>query len=168
MKFFNGQIKFLAFLFSFGLFLYFFAFPFIIEGNSMLNTFHNHDRIIVSRILSKIQIKRGDIVICKFNNKPIIKRVIALPGEHVFINNNFVYVNDKLIKEPYILDYGLAEEKIIDFVLSDNEYFIMGDNRNSSIDSRIFGPVNKKNIVAKVLFKFFPRFSFVNYNWEEQ
>lgn len=167
MKFFRRHIKFLSFLIAFGMLLYFLAFPFIIVGDSMQNTFHNHDRIIVSRILAKINIKRGDVVICKYNKIPIIKRIIALPGETILIENNSVYINGKLISEPYALTNNLPEHKFISYTLQADQYFVMGDNRISSVDSRNFGPVSKNNITAKVLFKFFPSFAFVNFNWED-
>ncbi len=167
MKFFRRHFKFLSFLIALGIGLYFLAFPFIIEGNSMQNTFQNHDRIIVSRILAKINIKRGDVVICKYNKIPIIKRIIALPGENISIENNCVRINNKLIFEPYVLKNNLPGDKFISYTLQADQYFVMGDNRISSVDSRNFGPVSKNNISAKVLFKFFPSFAFVNFNWED-
>lgn len=162
MKFFKEQGKFLIFLFALGLFLFLFAFPFKIQGNSMQNTFQNNDRIIVSRLLSKFNLlKHGDVIVCKFDGKSIIKRIIALPGEHIVIYDNLVKVNNNILDEPYVIN---STDGKIDLILAEDEYFIMGDNRITSYDSRNFGPIKKSCIEAKVLLKIFPSLAFVNFN----
>lgn len=163
MKIFRDWFNFFIFLFILAAVLYFFSWPFIIVGNSMQNTFQNHDRVVASRLLSKFKLKRGDIIICKVDRKNVVKRIIALPGEHIVIKN-FVYVNKKKLHEPYVNNHCVSN---VDIILKNDEYFIMGDNRSLSRDSRFFGPAKKSNLIAKVLFKFFPSFSFVNYSWED-
>lgn len=151
-------------LFIFFVLMFFLFWPFIIIGDSMQNTLQNHDRICASRLLSKFDLKRGDIIICKHDGKIIIKRIIALPSEKLSIKNNLVYINEKILNEPYVRGTTTND---IDIILNADEYFIMGDNRNFSVDSRIFAPIKKSDIVAKALFKFFPKLESINYNWED-
>lgn len=151
-------------LFIFSVLMFFLFWPFIIIGDSMQNTLQNHDRICASRLLSKFDLKRGDIIICKHGGKIIIKRIIALPSEKLSIKNNLVYINEKILNEPYVRGTTTND---IDIILNADEYFIMGDNRNFSVDSRIFAPIKKSDIVAKALFKFFHKLESINYNWED-
>lgn len=152
------------FLFIFSILMFFLFWPFIIVGDSMQNTLQNNDRICASRLLPKFDLKRGDVIICKHAGKIIIKRIIALPFERLVIKNNLIYINEKVLNEPYVRGSTTND---IDITLNTDEYFIMGDNRNFSIDSRIFAPIKKSDIVAKALFKFFPNPKSINYNWED-
>lgn len=140
--------------------LYFLFWPVLIDsGTSMENTFFKGDRVIISRFLAYIDnIERGDIVLCKinYNSQKInaIKRIVGMPGDHIKIKKGIVYINDIEIEENY-LKYNYTNGDI-DIKLSDKEYYILGDNRKSSIDSRYFGPITKKEIVSKVLLKWYP------------
>lgn len=126
-----------------------------VVGDSMLPTLSNGDFMFVEQVSNKLNlIKRFDIIVVKYNRPSyLIKRVIGLPGEKVKFINNDLYINDYKVEEEF--------EKIgntLDFeiVLAPNTYFVMGDNRNDSEDSRTFGPVVKQDIIGKVFFTLFP------------
>lgn len=125
----------------------------IVSGNSMCNTINNGDMCWVKKSYNKI--KRGDIVIAKVGNKFIIKRVIGLPEELITIKQNKVYVNDCELKEPYSIStqfIGIKKE----YKIKKNEYFLLGDNRDDSVDSRVFGAIKKDKIKGVVVFRFYP------------
>jgi signal peptidase I len=138
--------------------MFFTFWPMKIEGHSMQNTFFNNDRIMVSRALSKVtSIEAGDIIIARVFSEAkdrdinIIKRVIATPGDKIKINNNNVYVNDIIINENYLKQGNTYGE--INITLGYDEYFIMGDNRNKSLDSRQMGAISSSQIKGMVLFR---------------
>lgn len=142
---------------------YFLIQPFIIEGSSMEPSFKNGDYIIIDKISYLFKKpKRGEIIIFKMPSKKIfIKRTIGLPSETIQIKNGDIFVysknKDQWIKlaEKYILPNtkNFPEMKI---VLNDNEYFVLGDNREESADSRSFGAVSSKNIVGRFFIKLWP------------
>lgn len=127
-----------------------FVFPLtIVDGRSMMNTLQNGD-IGITNTLEKTP-KRGDIVIVKSKmdkEAHWVKRVIGLPGDTIYAKNGKVYINDKQLKEDYLdPEYGYTS----DFEkrkLSNDEYFVMGDNRKESADSRMFGPFKKSDILS--------------------
>lgn len=132
-----------------------FVFPCtIVEGRSMMGTLQNGD-VGVTNALEKTP-NRGDIVIVKSKmdeDSRWIKRVIGLPGETIQAKDGKVYINGKVLKEDYLSEeYG----KTGDFnavKLGKNEYFVMGDNRQESADSRIFGPFKKSDIISTWKFR---------------
>ncbi len=150
------------------IFLVFYLFivqPNQVKGVSMENTFHSGEYIFTSKISYKFApIKRGDIVIFKSpknNEVELIKRVIALPGDTVMIQNETVYVNnepivEKYIKNPTQLIPGGAVEEGVPIEITDGFLFVMGDNRGGSSDSREFGPVPESLLVGQVIFRYFP------------
>ncbi|BBF43040.1 signal peptidase I [Lachnospiraceae bacterium KM106-2] len=134
-----------------------------VEGGSMLNTLKEDDRLVLEKITYYHENpSRYDIVVFKptaYPGKYFIKRVIGLPGETIQVMNGDVYINGKKIKENYLdqktVDGGLAAQPI---KLGEDEYFVMGDNREISRDSRRedVGLIHKSQIQGKVVCRFWP------------
>lgn len=130
----------------------------LVEGNSMYPTLHNNDRLIVTKVqyyFSKPQF--NDIIILNYdNNIEFVKRVIGMPGDTVEIKDSVVYINNEPLKEPYI-----NSEPYLDFdkvVVPEGSYFVLGDNRNNSRDSRFndVGYIDEDDIIGKVVYRIFP------------
>ena len=134
-----------------------FIFNFIlVKGDSMNPKYKNNDFMFLNKIIYKFTpIKRGDVVVLKYKNDDLIKRVIGLPKDKIKVENGKLYINNKEYKEDYINSYT-ASEDFDEVTIKNNEYFVMGDNRYNSYDSRRFGPINKKDIMGKVEFRIFP------------
>lgn len=136
----------------------------LVDGHSMEPTFYGQDRLVVSRVHYLLsQPARGDIVV--FNSlRPseaargvmLIKRIIGLPGDSVAIRDRLVHINGVALDEPYIKEPCERRCRDAEWTLGASEYFVMGDNRNNSNDSRAFGPVPLGNIVGEVIFRYFP------------
>jgi len=141
----------------------------LVDGHSMEPTFFGDDRLVVSRVHYLLgQPERGDILV--FNSLRdselargvmLIKRVIGLPGETVELRDQLMHINGAALDETYIKDEA-CRRRCNDqtWELAANEYFMMGDNRNNSNDSRSFGPVPLSKIVGRVIFRYFPPNSF--------
>lgn len=139
-----------------------------INGSSMEPNYNNKDLVLLSKISYKLhKIERGDVVALTDKDGVLyIKRVIAVPGDNVYVKNNKLYINDLLYEEGYIEsitdDFNFKDICVIDgceeLILPENKYFVMGDNRKDSYDSRynIFGLIDKENILGKVIFKIWP------------
>lgn len=130
----------------------FIATPVRVDGDSMNKTFKNGDILILYK-LSKI--KRFDVIVLheEKDNEKIIKRVIGMPGDTVAIKDGEIYINDEKIDDEYAYGMTTDYERI---TLKSDEYFILGDNRLISKDSRYFGPIKEKEIKGKVIFRIFP------------
>jgi signal peptidase I len=136
---------------------------FFVDGPSMQPTFHTEQRIIVSRVNYLIgRPARGDIVVFDSpeadpDDPPLIKRVIGLPGETVEIRDRQVYVDGKQLNESYINE-PCSESRCRDntWQLGTDQYFVMGDNRNHSNDSRAFGPVSWDRFIGEALVRYWP------------
>jgi len=120
----------------------------IIKGISMKNTLNEGTRnLYISKDFKNI--KRQNIVIFKmyYNGEEIevVKRVIGLPGENILIKGDEVYINGNLLEEPYALYDHMGDDNI-EVQIKENEYFVIGDNRYESGDSREYGPIPKENI----------------------
>lgn len=141
----------------------FIAQPFVVSGNSMYPTFHNGEYLIVNE-LAKYQgvYNRGDVVILRYPNDPskyFIKRVIGLPGETVTILNGAVSITSSTRTTPLILNEPYVKNPKIDSssrTLDNEEYFVMGDNRAQSSDSRVWGPVPARLMDGKAYLRLFP------------
>ena len=133
------------------LFRSFIATPILVKGRSMYNTLSGNEMMILNKLA---KIDRYDIVVVdEEQDDYIIKRVIALPGETIYCLDNEIYVNDKKINDKFAYGETADFEEI---KLKNNEYFVMGDNREISKDSRIIGPVTKKEIKGTTRFILFP------------
>lgn len=130
---------------------------FLVAGPSMQPSFWDDERIIASRIPYLLsEPERGDIVVFS-REVPLIKRVIGLPGETIEFRQTELYINNVEIEEPYINEPCLLSscpDGI--WTLSSDEYFVMGDNRNHSNDSRSFGPIHRNKIIGEALIRFWP------------
>lgn len=130
---------------------------FFVQGDSMNPTLSNNEVIIASK--SK-NIQRGDIISFSYNNKIMIKRVIALEGEIIDISENgIVYIDGRALDEPYIVDKFKGNTDIdYPYQVPVNSVFVMGDNRNDSIDSRlkVVGSIDKGQIIGKIFFRIWP------------
>lgn len=127
----------------------------IVEGVSMLPTFQPND--VVQARTTYIDTQRGDVVIVTdAQGERVIKRVVGLPGEKLVLYRGFVYINGQRLTEPYLPKYTYTfksnelDERAEFWQLTDNEYFVLGDNRSHSTDSRHYGPVTRAQILSVV------------------
>lgn len=144
-----------------GLFCRFFIIqPFVVDGPSMEPNFYDKEAILVDKISWKLRTPaRGEIVIFKAPPQPnedYIKRIIGLPGETVTIENNKILINNKELSEVYLPANGLSTDESYEKTLSASEYFVMGDNRPHSSDSRVWGAVPKQNLIGRAVVIVFP------------
>lgn len=134
--------------------------PVKVEGSSMQPGLQNSDRLFVNKFIFDFgKIHRGDIVVLHSPLNPkvnLIKRVIALPGDRLNIVNGHVYLNGKLQKEPFVPQKYRDHTTLMVGVLPPHEYFVMGDHRCISEDSRDFGPVSRKEIYGEASFVYWP------------
>jgi len=134
-----------------------------VEGLSMFATLDDNDYLIANKIDYRLHApQRGDIIILRpptDNSKDFIKRIIALPGERLLISDGIVYINGHKLDEPYLPEawttlnnWGGPDGEVV----PPNDYFVMGDNRNRSQDSRIFGFIGRDRIDGKAWFRIWP------------
>lgn len=142
----------------------FVAQPFMVSGRSMDPTFGNGQYLIVDQISYKFERpQRGDVIIFKYplnTKKFFIKRIIGLPSETIEIQDGRVSVKNKegkrlILEEPYI-DSKIIRGEQMSVALENDEYFVMGDNRTESSDSRIWGPLKRSLIVGRPFIRLFP------------
>src|SRR5690348_1458928 len=143
-----------------------------VEGISMFATLEDNDYLIANKIDYRLHApQRGDIIILRpptNNSTDYIKRVIALPGEKLLIREGIVYINGHRLHEPYLPEEWTNDINPAPWSLGDgavvpaNEYFVMGDNRNRSQDSRFFGPISRDRIDGKAWFRIWPLDHFGN------
>lgn len=134
--------------------------PVKVEGGSMEPGLEDQERIFINKLVYRWEdIGRSDIVVFRYPRDPrksFIKRVIGLPGDHVRISFGHVYVNGRLVPEPYVPDDFLDTRSYPDSVIPANSYFVLGDHRSMSNDSRDFGPVSRSYIYGKAVFGYWP------------
>ena len=138
----------------------------LVNGNSMNNTLYENDVMILDKISYKIKkINRFDIVVLNGYKTKLIKRVIGLPGEHVKYENNELYINNKKVEDEYGsgITYDFDLNNLGFDEIPEGYYFVLGDNREDSLDSRSIGLISKDNIIGHATFIIFPfnRFGFV-------
>ena len=127
--------------------------PIRVNGDSMYPTLKNGELMILSKIGLREGIDRFEIVVVKEDNKYIIKRVIGLPGESVAYIDGKLYINKKEITDEYSKS---TTNDFSEVYLNANEYFVMGDNRIVSNDSRYIGPISSEQIIGKTSLRFYP------------
>ena len=133
--------------------------PIRVNGTSMDPTLENGDIMILNKIGYRItKIKRFDIVVIKYKDELLIKRVIGLPGEKIKYVNNTLYVNGKKLDEEFdkTYTYNFSLKEIGSTTVPDDSYFVLGDNREVSKDSRSIGFIDRENIVGKSSLTLFP------------
>jgi len=134
--------------------------PVKVEGTSMLPGLEDQERIFVNKFVYRWEpISRGDVVVFRYPrdvSKSYIKRVIAVAGDHVVIDNGRVYVNGFLLHEPYVPAQFHDDRSMSEIVVPDDSYFVLGDHRSMSSDSREFGPVSREYITGKAVFIYWP------------
>ena len=149
--------------------LFIFVFRYVtVDGNSMMNTLHDQDKLIISNFNYTPQ--TGDIVVIYIEgqNKPYIKRVIATEGQTVKIDFEKweVYVDGELLEEDYVLrregDMHYAAFYNGEFTVPEGQVYVMGDNRNDSTDSRVLGCLDEHNIIGRVIVRLAPEFGTVD------
>lgn len=134
------------------------AFPVLqISGSSMEPTL-NDEEIVV--LIKTTNMKRGQLCCFSYQNKLLIKRVVGLPGDSIHVDaDGYVYVNGNLLEEPYVIDRALGECDItFPCNVADNHYFVLGDHRSTSIDSRssVIGLVSEEYIVGRIFLRVWP------------
>jgi signal peptidase I len=147
-------------------FRYFIAEPFIVSGSSMVPNFHNREYLVVNKLKYKFtDPQRGDVIVFKYPKDPsqfFIKRVIGLPGEKVKVENGKVTIfnsehpDGKVLQEPYLPDQNITFGKNDTVTVGTDEYFMLGDNRLASSDSRVWGVMPKYDIIGTASFRAFP------------
>ena len=142
-----------------------------VEGISMFATLDDNDYLIANKIDYRLHPpQRGDIIILRpptNSSTDFIKRIIGLPGERVLIRSGVVYINGRRLDEPYLpeawtVDANWPDNSPTGQVLGPDQYFVMGDNRNRSQDSRFFGPISRDRIDGKAWFRIWPLDHFGN------
>jgi signal peptidase I len=135
--------------------------PVKIEGNSMTPLLSNHEAIILNRLVYHFEpIRRGDVVVFRYpldDTKSFIKRIVGLPGETVQIRQGLVYVNGNWIPEPYVLSQYQDLSDFGPIQVPSDSYFVLGDHRNSSNDSRVFGTVAGRLVYGRAVFAYWPK-----------
>ncbi|KKS03998.1 MAG: Signal peptidase I [Candidatus Nomurabacteria bacterium GW2011_GWA2_41_25] len=137
--------------------------PFVVSGNSMVPTFENGDYLIIDKISYELgNIKRNDVAVFRYPNDPtkfFIKRIIGLPNETVDIKGNDVTITDGKSKESFRLDQPFVKNPANNdthLELKKDEYFVMGDNRNASSDSRYWGAVKRNLLSGRAFLRLLP------------
>jgi signal peptidase I len=125
----------------------------VVDGTSMMPSFPPGSRVYTAPISTLLQ--RGDVVLVNDGNKEYaLKRIVALPGETVQMWRGYVFVNRRMLREPYLAKHTYTfpdpVSEIARFKLAEGEYFILGDNRDCSVDSRRYGPIDRDQIKSRV------------------
>ncbi len=152
----------------------FIAEPFVVSGSSMLPNYHDKDYLIIDRLTyHNSQPQRGDVIVLKYpkdTSQFFIKRIIGLPGETVSFNQGHVYIKNQQHTEGWELNESYLRLQTDTFAgpqtvtLGSGEYFVLGDNRTASSDSRVWGILPENDIVGKVWLRVFPVSRYAHFN----
>jgi signal peptidase I len=137
--------------------------PVKVEGTSMMPSLVDQERIFINKFIYRFglgSIERGDLVVFWFpgdQSKSYIKRVIGLPGDTIAIEEGVVFVNGQPLSEPYVpAEFRDRQSRLAPFKIPPDQYFVLGDHRSSSNDSRNWGPVHRRYIYGKAVFVYWP------------
>jgi len=134
--------------------------PVKVEGTSMLPGLQDQERIFINKFVYRFEpIERGDVVVFRYprdTSKSYIKRVVAVPGDHIRIEGGMVYVNGQALPEPYVPPRYVDGHSFPEIVVGAHSYYLLGDHRTMSNDSREFGPVDESYIYGKAVFVYWP------------
>ena len=134
--------------------------PVKVEGTSMMPSLQDQERIFVNKFVYRIEpIERGDIVVFRYPRDPsksFIKRVIGVGGDRILIESGRVYVNGQFLEEDYVPEAYEDQRSYPEMVVPKGSYFVLGDHRSMSNDSRDFGPVQQSYIYGKAVFGYWP------------
>jgi len=134
--------------------------PVKVEGTSMMPGLEDQERIFVNKFVYRWEaIQRGDIIVFRYPRDPsksYIKRVIGVAGDRIHIENGQVFVNDEALEEDYVPSEYADARSYAEMTVPVNSYFVLGDHRTMSNDSRDFGPVNERYIYGKAVFGYWP------------
>jgi signal peptidase I len=134
--------------------------PVKVEGTSMMPTLQDQERVFINKFVYKLEpIERSDVIVFRYPRDPAksyIKRVIAIAGDRVKIDDGVVYVNDHRLRETYVPEVYEDVRSYPETVVPPHCYFVLGDHRNLSNDSRDFGPVDEDFIYGKAVFGYWP------------
>jgi len=134
--------------------------PVKVEGTSMMPSLEDQERIFVNKFVYRLEpIERGDVVVFRYPRDPsksYIKRVIGMEGDRIRIDGGQVYVNDEALDEDYVPPAYTDARSYPETVVPPHCYFVLGDHRSMSNDSRDFGPVNQSFIYGKAVFGYWP------------
>jgi signal peptidase I len=149
----------LSILVSFFIILFIYQ-PVKVEGGSMEPGLEDQERIVINKLVYRLEsIERGDIIVFRYprdTRKSFIKRVIGLPGDHIHIAYGHVYVNEEQLPESYVPSDYLDAKSYSEIVVPRDSYFVLGDHRSASNDSREFGPIQRSYIYGKAVFGYWP------------
>lgn len=133
---------------------YFIVQPFKVQGASMEPNFYADDYLIVDEFTPRFaEYQRGDVVVFKHNSSFYIKRIIGLPGEKIEIKDSKIYINSLILNENYLTE---KTSGTINATLEKDEYFVLGDNRDASSDSRTWGILDKSLIIGRAWLRLLP------------
>lgn len=144
--------------------IFFFVYVFLVQphrvkGESMIPNFADGELLLTEKVTYRLyKPARGDVIVFKApgpRDVDFIKRIIGLPGESVRVEDNAIFINNQKLQEPYETQQTQGS---VNTTLGDNQYYVLGDNRGSSSDSRVFGPIEKDSIRGRAWLIYFPIF----------
>ena len=125
--------------------------PVMVNGDSMYSTLKDNQLLLLKKYDHSFE--RGEIIVFNYNNSKLVKRVIGMPGETIKYEDGNLYINDNLIEDEFS---KITKDYKYEGTIPENHYFVLGDNRNYSLDSRIIGPIKKDDIVGATSFSLWP------------